>query len=165
MGVFDFVCANSNCKEWVGGQDNHDSTTVYIEVPLKNGKTTILQGEYNQYGGVEILHNGVVITFYDEQFRENYNYWDDCNTSFLSNKIWCEDCFDKYSNKVSSLGRDVSASDLIKVRQDDEEILRIDNQLVESEKEIVSLKKRILQIRKQIKELNKKRNSLKEANP
>lgn len=98
MGCFDFQCSNSDCEEWEGGQNGHEDYTVYIEVPLKNGKNIFLRGSYDSYGNVEVGEQ----TFKPIQFQDF-----DSNgvplfigNHYLCTNIWCSNCFN-YDNEVS----------------------------------------------------------------
>lgn len=116
MGYFDFQCANYDCEEWQGGQNDHDNYTVYVEVPLKSGNIIILKGEYDSYGNVEVGEE----TFKPIQFQ---NCTPDDLPEFIGNhylctKVWCSKCFN-YDHKISD---EISLDDLMTTDEYCEEV-------------------------------------------
>jgi hypothetical protein len=96
MGCFDYECAccGKSC-EHVGGQ--HQPSKVYIEVPLNDGTTVYLVGNYEEYGYVVVnlqTPKGVHYKFYLKEFEEFFDGWFDDESelelrkTFLANKAW-----------------------------------------------------------------------------
>lgn len=77
MGCFDYYCqCNGKICRHVGGQS--DSSTVVIEVPLSDGKTIYLKGEYEEYGYVAVKMNGnksIYYQFYLEENKDQFHWW------------------------------------------------------------------------------------------
>jgi len=69
----------------VGGQ--LDDANVIIEVPLSDGTTIYLEGEYQQYGYVEVDN---FYCFYLKEFEEYFNDWDmaDDDRAYLATRVW-----------------------------------------------------------------------------
>jgi hypothetical protein len=107
MGCFDYTC---ECKgescDHKGGQLWESS--VIIEVPLSDGTSIYLEGEYEQYGYV--LVNGTY-KFYLKEFEEFFHGWldgepeEELSNSFVANKVWTvsEDVNteDKFGDEIS----------------------------------------------------------------
>lgn len=96
MGCFDYTCAcNGKTCRHVGEQS--DSSTVVIEVPLSDGKTIYLKGEYDEYGYVVVEMNGdkpVYYQFYLEEFKDCFDSWlenepeEYLKRYFFAKRIW-----------------------------------------------------------------------------
>lgn len=99
MGCFDYCCECGGKKcNFVGEQDGGDSTVI-VEVPLNDGTTIFVKGNYDSYGAVEVGE----YTFYPEQFEEFFKGWltgepeEKMKNCFVAKRIWtlvyteCED--------------------------------------------------------------------------
>lgn len=90
MGCFDYECecGGKTCR-FVGGQEGGDSTAV-VEVPLQDGTTIFVKGDYNSYGAVEVGE----YTFYPEQFHDCVKGWlsgeseEKIKKCFVAKNIW-----------------------------------------------------------------------------
>jgi hypothetical protein len=90
MGCFDYECAcgGETCP-FKGGQDG-GSSTVVIEVPLKDGTRIFVTGTYDSYGSVQIGE----YRFYAEQFEDYFEGWLSSESDkarskiFLAKRIW-----------------------------------------------------------------------------
>ncbi len=90
MGCFDYVCecGGKTCP-FRGGQNGGDSIVI-VEVPLKDGTTIFVKGEYDSYGAV---HHGNCI-FYPEQFQDFFKGWfkgeseKKMSRIFVAKRIW-----------------------------------------------------------------------------
>ena len=75
MGCFSYSC--NGCKgrrcNQAGGQSN--SCISIIEVPLSDGTTVYLKGEYNESGSVDIDFEDETYEFYPIQFKHLFEGW------------------------------------------------------------------------------------------
>jgi hypothetical protein len=89
MGCFDYECecGGTTCKH-VGRQLN-DSVAI-VEVPLSDGTTVYLQGDYDQYGSVNIGDYEFYPEQFDDYFEDWFNYKNEekKKSSFLAKRIW-----------------------------------------------------------------------------
>lgn len=101
MGCFDYncECGGETCPH-VGGQ--LDNATVIIEVPLLDGTTIYLEGEYHQYGYVEVDN---FYSFYLEEFEEFFEDWDAMNDdrAYLATKVWTKSETTETEDKYGSI--------------------------------------------------------------
>jgi hypothetical protein len=91
MGVFGYECAcgGKTCNH-VGNQEIGDD--VIIEVPLKDGTVTYLQGVYDGYGAVHAEDT----EFFLYQFKNYFESWLLARSItgrevYLANRIWTEE--------------------------------------------------------------------------
>jgi hypothetical protein len=90
MGCFDYTCecAGTSC-EHVGKQ--YQDATVIIEVPLSDGTSVYLKGEYYQSGNVEVSMGDEIIEFHLEEFRKFFDVWfaeDQKKKEYLASRVW-----------------------------------------------------------------------------
>lgn len=77
MGEFRYTCSECEGKECGHrGQHDYQPADVVIEVPLSDGKTCYLKGQYEGCGYVAIkLNKETTYQFYLEQFRQYFRDW------------------------------------------------------------------------------------------
>jgi hypothetical protein len=121
MGCFDYVCDGCEGDDCGHRGSQNREATVIIEVPLSDGTTVYLKGEYEEYGYVTIKLDGEEYEFYPIQFKEYFKDWFKNSSEkyqrmrFLAHKVYT------YSEYVyaSELHEDVEDDDAkIKVRRD-----------------------------------------------
>jgi hypothetical protein len=109
MGCFDYECecGGESCKH-VGGQLGE--AQVIIEVPLSDGTTVYLEGNYECYGYVVVGN----YQFYLKQFEEYFKGWfasysdSQRKKNFLAGRVWtlretvwkCDEDGDEYKRRV-----------------------------------------------------------------
>ncbi len=97
----------------MGGQNGGDSDVV-IEVPLNDGTTVYIKGEYDSYGSVKVQD----YTFYPEQFRDYFEGWLDRESDtvrskiFLAKRIWTLSYYDCEDNEREATRRSTECVEL-----------------------------------------------------
>lgn len=90
MGCFDYECecGGKTCV-FRGGQNGGDATVI-IEVPLQDGTTVYMKGDYDSYGAVHVGN----YKFYPEQFSDYFEGWfsgesqEKMSKCFKATSIW-----------------------------------------------------------------------------
>jgi hypothetical protein len=108
MGCFSYRCdgcGGRKCNQ-SGGQSNE--CISIIEVHLKDGTTVFLQGEYGEYGHVDINLNGEIYEFYPLQFEKYF-------------KDWIENTAEKYRCQQFVAGKIYTVSEKVHISEIDDE--------------------------------------------